>query len=207
MTRFFSTTASKFCLAAVFTIFAVMVLLGASASGDEFDRIDNAAKKIQKKSRLLSKETVHYRHTAQYPSLVSATSKLCAAASHIHEVAHFQNNLNHLQTDLAAMDHHFYQLESLFKAAKDSASRGHGQIHGNTGYTKSLLRSIENSIDRMRRDVRKLQGRSVSHHQHTRRTPTKATHSATRYHYSLPVAKKIKTHQPKTIRLHPPTRY
>lgn len=31
------------------------------------------AKKVQKKSELLTKETTHYRHTAQYASLIDAT--------------------------------------------------------------------------------------------------------------------------------------
>jgi len=149
-------------------------VLGASVNGDEFDRIDNMAQKIQKKSRLLIKETVHYRHAPQYRSLVNATNHLYDAASHVHEVAHFSNNLNHLQSDLADLDRYFHQLEGLFQATEDLASRGLGHVHGNTGYAKSLLRSIERSIDSMRRDVRKAQSKIVSKQQEVYRAPIPA---------------------------------
>ena len=163
MTQFISTTASKISLAVTFTVLAFA--LTASAKADEYDRIDRFAQKIQKKSRLLIKETIHYRHTPQYRALVDASTYLYDAASHVHQVAHFANNLDHLQADLADLDRHFHQLEGLFEATKDSASRGHGRVH-NTGYAKGLLRSIEVSIDLMRRDVRKVQSKFASTHHH-----------------------------------------
>lgn len=161
MNHFFSTTANKIGLAIVFT--ALVIVCGASVHGDDFDRIDSRAKKIQEKTRLLIKETVHYRHTPQYAALVNATTCLYDSATHVHKVAHFQNNLNHLQADLADLDRYFHQIEGLFKAAADSSSRGHGHVHGGTGRVKSLLRSIENNIDKIRRDVRRVQSRATAH--------------------------------------------
>ena len=141
MNQFFSSTASKITLAVAFT--ALIFVLSPSVKGDEFDRIDSRAQKIQKKARLLIKETVHYRHTPQYRSLVAATTHLYDVATHVHEVAHFSNNLNHLQSDLADLDRYFHQLEGLFQATEDLTSRGLGQVHGNTAYFRGLLRSVE----------------------------------------------------------------
>ena len=182
MIQSFSTIASKACLAIAFCIFALVLSVGASAHGDEYSRIDNMAKKIQKKTKLLIKETTHYRHTAKYASLVDATTHLYEAASHVHQVVHFANNLNHLQTDLADLDRYFHQLEGLFAAAEDAASRGYGQVHGNTARARSLLRSIEVSIDQMRKDVRKLQSQSISRHHEVYRAATPVvTYPAARY--------------------------
>ena len=176
MIQFFSTTASKITLAFAFTFVAFAFVLSSPANGDEFDRIDNMAQKIQKKSRLLIKETVHYRHTPQYHQLFDATNHLYDAATHVHQVAHFENNLDHLQSDLADLDRYFDQLEDLFQATEDSASRGRGQVHGNTGYARSLLRSIERSIDSMRRDVRKAQSKIVSKPRDVYYAPVKPQH-------------------------------
>lgn len=76
MIQFFSTIASKASLAIAFCTFALVLSIGASAHGDEYSRIDSMAKKVQKKSELLTKETTHYRHTAQYASLIDATTHL-----------------------------------------------------------------------------------------------------------------------------------
>ena len=171
MNQFLLTNASKISLAVAFT--ALVFVFSSSVNGDEFDRIDSRAQKIQKNSRLLIKETVHYRHTRQYASLVDATKHLYDAASHVHQVAHFANNLNHLQSDLADLDRYFHQLESLFQATEDSASRGRGHVH-NPAYAKRLLRSIEKSIDLMRRDVRKAQSKIVSEHHDVYRAPVPA---------------------------------
>ena len=173
MTQFFSTTASKTRLALIIT--ALSVAFGTAANADEFDRIDNRAQKIQKKTRLLIEQTDNYRHTPQYPSLVDATNHLYDAATHVHQVAHFANNLNHLQADLADLDQYFHQLESLFQATEDAASRGHGHVH-KTGRTKGLLRSIEVNIDLMRRDVRRVQSKIAPRDHDVHRVPVREAH-------------------------------
>ena len=83
MTQAISTIASRSCLAIALCTFTLVLSAGASAHGDEFNRIDNMAKKIQKKSKLLLKETADYRHTTQYASLVDATTHLHEAACHV----------------------------------------------------------------------------------------------------------------------------
>ena len=175
MTQTILTTASKISLAVAYT--ALTFVFSPSVNGDEFDRIDRMAQKIQKKSLLLIKETDDYRHTPHHAALIDATTHLYDAASHVHEVAHFSNNLNHLQSDLADLDRYFDQLEGLFHATEDSVSRGRGHIHGGTGYARGLLRSIEVSIDSMRRDVRKLQSKIVSKHHQVYRAPAPAAYN------------------------------
>lgn len=189
------TTASKARVAIAFTAFALILSAGTSAHGDEFNRIDNMAKKIQKKSKLLLKETTRYRHTAQYASLIDCTTHLHDAAIHIQQVLYFANNLNHLQSDLAELDRNFHQLEGLFAATEDSASRGRGHVHGNTAYARGLLRSIEVSIDLMRKDVRKLQSRSLSQHHQVHRATTQVPYSAVGYNRGRHVPAKPAYHK------------
>ena len=201
MIQSFTTIASKAYLAMAFCTITLVLSVGASVHGDEYSRIDNKAKKIQKKSKLLIKETTqHYRNTAQYTSLIDAITGLHDTASHIHQVVHVANSLNHLQTDLADLDQCFHQLEGLFAAAEDAASRGHGHVHGNTAYAKSLLRSIEVSIDSMRKDVRKLQSRTIA--QHYKAYPAakpvvtySATHDGYRYVRNQPVKQRRPRYQ------------
>lgn len=148
-------TASKTVFGLTAILIAIMTL-NSNVNADECDHIDSLAKKIQRKTRLLVKQTVHYRHTPQYRALVRETSALSATATHIREVAHFENNLYHLEADLAKLDRCFHRLESLFDATEIKASFGHGHIHGSTRHVKALLNSIEDYIHHIQDDVRTL---------------------------------------------------
>ncbi len=153
-------TASRVALGLTM-LFAVLAIgTPATATADECANIDRLARKIQRKTRLLVKKTVHYRHTNQYRALVRETSSLYGAATHIHEIAHDENNLHLLQADLAQLDQCFHRLEALFDATEVFASQGQGQIKGSTRQVRVLLDSIEDSIHRIQADVRTLQRRN-----------------------------------------------
>ena len=79
------------------TMIAGLGALTPQASADIYDHIDNLAVRIQRKARQLTQETVHYRHTPRYRQLVAETEGLYRAASHIHDVTHFEGNLYHLE--------------------------------------------------------------------------------------------------------------
>lgn len=154
-----TSTASKVAFGLTMLIAVSALSTTATATADECANIDRLARKIQRKTRLLVKKTVHYRHMNQYRALVRETSSLYGAATHIHEVAHNENNLHFLQSDLAQLDRCFHRLEALFDAAEIQASQGRGEIQGSTRQVKVLLDSIEDSIHQIQDDVLALQRR------------------------------------------------
>ena len=137
---------------------ALMVVASSagSAQADIYQHIDDLAVDIQAKSRLLARQSVHYRYTPQYRSIVMCTRKLYRLARHIHEVTHFQGNLVHLQADLQDLEFEFDALENLFDRTELYAARGCSRVAGNTAHVKELLNALEDCIHLMREDVDQL---------------------------------------------------
>ena len=153
---------STFKLTTIFTV-AIVTLFASQANADIYDRIDRYAVKIQKKTKSLLGETIHYRHTPQYRQLVQCTQELSRLAAHIHDVTHFEGNLLHLRADLKALDAEFCLLEGFFDKIEYAASRGYGHVKGNTAHVKSLLNSIERNIHHISDDVEKLVAAKVAY--------------------------------------------
>lgn len=147
MTRSTTKLATLFTVAVVALTVALTISLTASqAQADVYNQIDRRAQKIQRKTKTLLAETIHYRSTPQYLKLVQCTNELNRLATHIHEVTHFEGNLVRLRADLKALDAEFHSLEGLFDQVEESAAYGHGQIEGNTRHVKVLLNCIEDCI-------------------------------------------------------------
>lgn len=142
------------------TLLVATSLFSASVRADECEHIDELAVKIQVKTRLLIRETVHYRHTASYQQLVAETNNLYRLASHIHDVTHFSGNLRHLEQDLLELDASFHQLEALFDATELNSVYGDRRIRGNTAHVKELLDAIEDCIHHIQVDVATLRSQS-----------------------------------------------
>ncbi|MEM9943964.1 MAG: hypothetical protein AAF939_20565 [Planctomycetota bacterium] len=146
----------KTAFSIIATLFAIAVFQ-TNAKADIYQHVDGLAQDIQTKTRLLLRETVHYRYTPQYRSLVQCTRNLNRLARHIHEVTHFEGNLIYLQADLKELAHEFYNLESLFDRIELSqATSGCSRIVGNTGDVKHLLIAIEQCILEMHQDVSRI---------------------------------------------------
>ena len=142
-----------------FTMLAMMLTVSAlatQAKSDIYDHVDELALKIQRQTRSLLRETVHYRYTPEYRKIVSCTNELNRLATHIHDVSHFEGNLFHLKSDLRALDAEFHDLEALFDQVELNASRGYGTVIGCTAHVKRLLDSIEDSIHCLQDDVEEL---------------------------------------------------
>ena len=147
-----------------FSFFAMLIAVSAYASqanADVCKHIDEMAVLIQRQTRALQRETVHYRYTPQYRKLVVCVNELQRLATHIHEVTHFEGNLDHLKVDLRELDREFHQIENLFDRAEVEAARGCSRIRGNTAHVKRLLNAIENAIHHIQDDVDALIRRQV----------------------------------------------
>lgn len=131
------------------------------SNADEYGHIDRLAVRIQNKARLLASETTHYRHTAEYHHLVSDTQEIARLARHIHDVTHFEGNLNHLVSDMSELDQKFHHLEDVFDRIEHDAAYGDGHVHGNTSHVKRLLNSIEDAIHHIQEDIETLQHRVI----------------------------------------------
>lgn len=145
------------------SLFTLLVLTAATtqANADEYRHIDRLAVKIQNTSRQLLRETIHYRHTAEYRHMVADANELYRAAKHIHDVTHFEGNLTHLQIDLNKLDRSFHHVEEVFDRVEHDAAYGNGHVHGNTAHVKRLLKTIEDNIHHIQEDVASLRRRPI----------------------------------------------
>lgn len=134
----------------------LVTTLSTSGFADTYRHIDGLALSIQRKARLLQRETVHYRHTPEYRHLLDDTRDLYRFATHLHEVAHHHGSLAHLESDVRQLDSKFHHLEAVFDRVENAAAHGHGHVDGHTAHVKALLRSIESSIHHLQDDIRSL---------------------------------------------------
>lgn len=130
--------------------------LPSSASAATYHHIDTIAVRIARESAELFREfRIHYRHTAEYPHLISDARELRNHARHIHDVAHRNGSLLHLANDLREIDRLFHHIEELVRRTERSARCDYrsGHIHGETSHVASLMRAIENDIHHLRSDI------------------------------------------------------
>ncbi len=144
-------------LTKTFVAFSLAITgLSATSYADTYDHIDQLALRIAQQSHQLVDESRHYRHTSEYPHLVSDARDMARLADHMHEVAHHHGSVAHLAADLANLDAKFHHLESLFAQIERRARCGYGHIHGNTAHVQSLLHSLEDNLHHLQDDVRLL---------------------------------------------------
>ncbi len=136
-------------------ILSVSAILTATSTlhANEYRHIDSLAVQIQNKTKLLVKETVHYKYTANYFHMLEDTREMARLARHIHEVAHNEGNIFHLEADLNDLDRAFHHVERLFDTTEIGAAYGAGHVQGNTKHVKRLLDKIEDCIHHMRDDI------------------------------------------------------
>ncbi|QDT04128.1 hypothetical protein K227x_25160 [Rubripirellula lacrimiformis] len=135
----------------------ILSMSATSAFADTYHHIDQLALSIDRETKQLVNETRHYRHSREYRHLQADARDLSRLASHMHDVAHAEGSLHHLQSDLAEIDSKFHHLESVIGRIEHEANHGHGHIHGHTSHVHRLLGSIENSIHHLQDDLRSLQ--------------------------------------------------
>lgn len=140
-----------------------MLAATSTLTANEYRHIDSLAVQIQNKTKLLVKETVHYRHTGNYYHMVEDTREMARLARHIHKVAHNEGSIYHLEADLNDLDRIFHHIEGLFDLTELDAAHGGGHVHGNTKHVKKLLKRIERCIHHMRDDVAAIRARINAH--------------------------------------------
>lgn len=151
MNRQISNLLSKLLLVALAVV--AVGLTAETSSADEYSRINSQAVKIRNKTRLLLKETHHYRLTPNYKHLVADSAELRQLAELTREVARHHGDLDHLAANVAQMDQIFHHLEDLFDNTELLASQCQGSVKGHTAHVKRLLNSIEDCIHRMQDDL------------------------------------------------------
>jgi uncharacterized membrane protein YgcG len=154
MNRQISNYFSKLLVVAFATV--AMGLTTDTAAANHYHHINAQAVKIRNKTRVLLKETHHYRLTPNYKYLVADTAELRQLAEHTREIARHEGDLDHLAHDVAKMDRVFHHLENLFDNTELLASQCQGSVIGHTAHVKRLLNAIEDCIHHMQDDIESL---------------------------------------------------
>ncbi len=147
--RFVKTT----MLAAIASV--SLVASARDAQARTYHRVDDIAVGLQRQTRDLIRETsVHLRHSPNYAHARADAIQLYRRAEHIHSVAHRRGGVNHLLEDVKKADQFFHHVEGVLKNSLHTSCHhaGCGRCH-----ISSLLRRIENSIHRLRYEVKLLQ--------------------------------------------------
>ncbi len=132
-------------------LLSVLGLTGSAAQAAD-PHIDEAAVAVRNTAAQICNELrFHYRGSAYFSHLYNDAYQMYATADHVHEVAHFSNNLVHLRNDVAQLDalfHHFEEMVDLLNAeygfhpgvGVDPWGHGHSGFHG--GHTNRLNRLV-----------------------------------------------------------------
>ncbi len=135
----------------------LMGIFAAQAFGNNYNHINSLARKIHNKSKVLLKETKHYRSTPNYVRMVRDVAELDQLACHLRDIAKNEGDLDHLAYDIAKIDAKFHHIEYLFDTTELCASTyGRGFIKGHTAHVKRLLDSIEDAICHIGDDIEHL---------------------------------------------------
>ncbi len=170
------------------------LLMGVCAAqafgGNEYNHINSLARKIHNKSKVLLKETKHYRSTPNYPTMVREVAELDQLACHLRDIAKNKGDLDHLAYDIGEIDAKFHYIENLFDTTELCASTyGRGFIQGHTAHIKRLLNSIEDAIHHIGDDIEHLRATTQSLVQ-----PVIVARPSTRYSGS-PIVTRVETYQ------------
>lgn len=135
----------------------LMGIFAAQAMASGYNHINSLARKIHTKSKVLLKETKHYRATPNYGAMVREVAELDQLACHLRDIAKNEGDLDHLAYDIAEIDTKFHRIEYLFDTTELCASTyGRGFIKGHTAHVKKLLDSIEDAIHHIGKDIEHL---------------------------------------------------
>ena len=136
------------------------LLLGtlSAAHADTYHYIDGLALTIERQSKQLLRECVHYRHAPEYRQLIHDSIKMSRLADDVHDLARCNGSLAHLESDLAELDVLFYHLQSLVTEIERRAACGHPHRHTptHTAQIQNLMRSIERNLHHLADGIRQL---------------------------------------------------
>lgn len=147
------------------TMTLLMTLLGmasvvTTANADDYRRINRDARTIERKAKLLLRESDHYTATRQYRHLVCDLEDFVQLSQHITDLVRVSGNLRHIKSDVAQLDATFHHLEGLFDQIERDVARGRAVKCGNTAHVKRLLNNLEDCIHHMQEDIAVLEVRA-----------------------------------------------
>ena len=153
------------------TIATLFVALIASVAGTanaaSYLSVDTKAVRLQNQaSQLYWEINAHFRHAAHFDHLRSDASQMYFLARDIHLLAHRSYGLNRMSYKLDELDRLFHHTEDLLQHIVDDAAHGHGHIHGHLGHVKELVECMENTLHRLRDEVKDLQHHQLHDHYH-----------------------------------------
>lgn len=141
-------------LLAMTALFASATIASADARRD----LDQIACRLAKDTDLLVQEAaIHYRHTPQYPHLISDAVQMKRLANHIHSIVNY-GSITHLKHDVNELDRLFHHVEGLIHQIEINARHSYhgGHIHGDTFHVCRGLKLIEADIHLMQNYLRVL---------------------------------------------------
>jgi len=160
-------------------------LSGQAVQAQSFEHVDSLALKLQKQSATLYYEFKnHYQHTPGYRHLMSDAAQMYHLARHLHETAHEEGDVHHMEEDLEKLDSKFHHLEELVEDIEDEADHddhGHygrggrrsfgrgrgfhdgGHVHGNTAHIRTLLNRMEDTLHHLEEDLDELADHDHDH--------------------------------------------
>jgi hypothetical protein len=114
-----------------------MGVFAAQTFGDNYNDINRLARKIHNKSKVLLKETKHYRSSPNYVSMVGHVNELDQSACRLRDIADS-----------------FQKVAYLFKTTELCPIQyGRGFIKGHTAHVSRLLESIDRAIVEIGGDI------------------------------------------------------
>jgi len=167
-----------------------MGIFAAQTFADDYNHINSLARKIHNKSKVLLKETKHYRSTPNYVHMVRSVAELDQLACHLRDIAKNEGDLDLLAYDIAEIKVKFHHIVNLFDTTELCASQyGQGFIKGHTAHVKRLLDSIDEAIHHICQDIEHLRAATTLLIQ-----PSAVAHPYDNYG-SRPIVTKVETYE------------
>ena len=171
-----------------FTIAATLISIafgtGSDAFGNNYDRIDRIAVRIQKRSQQLIEESSRYRYTPAFGQMASEARLLRDTAIHIHDVTHSEGNLRQLKRDVALIDQAFYSLDLLVKNLEVEAARGYSRSNVNPRRARNLLNQIERETHNLSKELAEISRLAYKPRPQTYRKPVSNAYGGYNVPYS-----------------------
>jgi len=141
------------------TLLAFLVagfLISRTATAAPQAHLHSLAAKIDQQASRLLQETIHYRHTPSYATMVAHVANLRVKARHMRVTTFVSSSFHHLEEDLRIVEQCFHEIVCYFDRAEIHAANRNGHVHGTTRHVKILLENMEATIDHMQDHVRAL---------------------------------------------------
>ncbi len=154
----------------------VALAFATTAGADEYQHVDSMANRIQNKTRQLLRASRMFEHTPEYEHVVADVAEMERIGRHIHELAHHEASVFHLEQDLQELDTQFHHVVDVFLKIERDAAYGYGHSHGNTNRVRRILVELQETIHHMQEDVAAIRARTRPQPHTAFRAPVRQTY-------------------------------